>query len=216
MYSKAVERKDYVGPKSNTELFRKERTDAKCDPKYKDYALHHLIRERNPMIRGLDSEFQRLDKAGMIPSQEKRMTYRALVKNTEVEVLRNQNVDVVLCTCNEASSHRVMESLKPVYCIIDECAMATEPECMVPVRRADHVILIGDHQQLQPVIQYREAAEMGLSRSLFERYVKDVGCTPHMLRKQYRMVSQLADIFVLELWIAYLFPTHKKYPETMH
>ena len=35
--------------------------------------------------------------------------------------------------------------------------MATEPECMVPIRRADHVVLIGDHNQLQPVLGNRNA-----------------------------------------------------------
>ncbi len=188
MYSKAVEGKDFVGPKSNTELFRKQRTDAKCDAKYQDYALHYLIRKKNPQIQALDAEFERLHRANKIASQVKRSRYRTIVKKTEVEVLKN-GVDIILCTCNEASSHRVMDSLRPVYCIIDECAMATEPECMVPIRRAEHVILIGDHQQLQPVIQYREAAEMGLNRSLFERYVLGIGHQPHMLRRQYRMVS---------------------------
>jgi len=29
--------------------------------------------------------------------------------------------------------------------------MATEPEAMIPIQLADHVILIGDHQQLQVI-----------------------------------------------------------------
>ena len=68
-------------------------------------------------------------------------------------------------------------------------AMATEPECMVPIRRADHVVLIGDHRQLHPVLNNREAEQMGLGRSLFERYVDEVGVKAHMLQVQYRMVS---------------------------
>ena len=66
--------------------------------------------------------------------------------------------------------------------------MATEPECMVPIRLAEHVVLIGDHNQLQPVLSNRDAQQMGLGRSLFERYV-DKGVRVHMLQIQYRMVS---------------------------
>ena len=188
LYSKAIERNDFPGPYQN-KVFRKERTDthAKCKDSHHDYALHHLARRRNPRIAAIEAEFKKLQAKEVIPSLEQRELYRSMVRDTEGEIIRT-GADIVLCTCNEASSLRVMESLEPVYCIIDECAMATEPECMVPIRRAEHVVLIGDHQQLQPVIQYREAAEMGLNTSLFERYVNMIGRDVHVLRKQYRMV----------------------------
>ena len=55
----------------------------------------------------------------------------------------------VFCTCNEASSVRVVNNIKPTHLIIDEAAMATEPEAMIPIKLANHVTLIGDHKQLQ-------------------------------------------------------------------
>jgi len=55
----------------------------------------------------------------------------------------------VFCTCTEAGSVRVTKNIKPTHLIIDEAAMATEPEAMVPIQLADHVTLIGDHMQLQ-------------------------------------------------------------------
>ena len=188
VYSKAIERKDFTGPKSSSKVFPHEHTDSKCDPKHRDYALHYLTRRRNPDIATLEEEFKQLNRGGKIPSQKKREHYRSLVSSTEMGVLR-EGADIVLCTCNEASSYRVMQSLKPVYCIIDECAMATEPECMVPIRRAEHVVLIGDHCQLHPIIQYRDAEVMGLGQSLFQRYVEKIEVHPHMLQAQYRMVS---------------------------
>ena len=57
----------------------------------------------------------------------------------------------MFCTCNEASSVRVVDNIKPTQLIIDEAAMATEPEAMIPIRLADRVTLIGDHQQLQVI-----------------------------------------------------------------
>ena len=188
VYSKDIERKDYPGPKHHEDVYGRGRTDARCEPSKREYALHHIVRRKNPKINAIESKFEQLHREGKIPSQKMRAEYRSLVFTSELAALRD-GVDIVLCTCNEASSHRIMESIKPVYCIIDECAMATEPECMVPIRQAENVVLIGDHQQLQPVIQCKQAGERGLGCSLFERYVEKVKVEPHMLEIQYRMVS---------------------------
>ena len=55
----------------------------------------------------------------------------------------------MFCTCNEACSARVTDNLEPTHLIIDEAAMATEPEAMIPIELSNHVTLIGDHKQLQ-------------------------------------------------------------------
>ena len=55
----------------------------------------------------------------------------------------------MFCTCNEACSVRVVNNIEPTQLIIDEAAMATEPEAMIPIQLAEHVTLIGDHKQLQ-------------------------------------------------------------------
>ena len=60
-------------------------------------------------------------------------------------------LQTVFCTCNEASSVRVADNIRPTHLIIDEAAMATEPEAMIPIQIADHVTLIGDHKQLQVI-----------------------------------------------------------------
>ena len=57
----------------------------------------------------------------------------------------------VFCTCSEAGSVRVVKNIKPTHLIIDEAAMATEPEAMIPIQLADHVTLIGDHKQLKVI-----------------------------------------------------------------
>ena len=185
VYSKDIERNDYPGPKLNSELFHEIR-DSRCDPNYKDYALHHIVHERNPTIRVMEYTFRQYHQEGKVPSNAERRNYVSAVSKAESAILKD--VDILLCTCNEAASSRIMRNINPVYCIVDECAMATEPECMVPIRRAEHVVLVGDHMQLQPVIQYKDAADMGLGVSLFERYVK-MNVQPHMLQVQYRMVS---------------------------
>ena len=57
-------------------------------------------------------------------------------------------------------------------CIVDECGMANEPETLAAMSLCEHVVLIGDHKQLQPVVKYSAARECGLNLSLFERYAE--------------------------------------------
>ena len=192
VFSKGIERKDFPGPKGDTRVFPLVRSGAECNSQYRKYALHHLVRKQEPRIGVMDVEFAQLHKESKIPSIRDSIRYTSLVHGTEVAVLKN-DVDIILCTCNEASSHRIMRSVRPTYCIIDECAMATEPECMVPIRLAEHVVLIGDHKQLQPVISNKDAKRMGLGKSLFDRYVGKVGVRAHMLQIQYRMVSMFNE-----------------------
>jgi len=188
VFSKAVQRKDFPGPKLNLDVFPLENAAAECEGKHRQYSLHHIVRRNEPQIVHMEEEFEKLHRKGKLPSHDDFQCYQEMVSEEEMKVLKG-DVDIVLCTCNEAASRRITESLKPVYCIVDECAMATEPECMVPICRAEHVVLIGDHQQLQPVIQYRDAEKMGLGQSLFERYAGKVKPHVHLLEVQYRMVS---------------------------
>ena len=71
--------------------------------------------------------------------------------------------------------------------IVDECGMSREAETLVAIvsSRASHVVLVGDHKQLKPVILDQISAELGLNRSLIERYAQQV----IMLTTQYRMIT---------------------------
>ena len=182
-----MEKTDFRGPELDGDIFSHKEPSARCWKEHEQYALHHMIRKENPEIVAKERRFQDLHRSGRVPSIDDIKKYRKMKSEAEERVFKS-GVNIILCTCNEAASHRLTNTLEPKYCIIDECAMATEPECMVPIRRAEHVVLIGDHQQLQPVIQSKEAEKMGLGISLFERYVKK-GHPKHMLGTQYRMVS---------------------------
>ena len=138
-------------------------------------------------------------KKGHIPSAKMCQEWKDLVDKAEKVVLGN-TFDIVLCTCNEAASKRIVKNLKNsnrlVQCIIDESGMAYEPETIVPMSLCEHVILLGDHKQLQPVIEHKLAKDNGLTTSLFERYADSRGdkfCM--MLDLQYRMVW----ILIMEL-----------------
>jgi len=72
--------------------------------------------------------------------------------------------------------------------------MCMEPESLVPITcsEARQVVLIGDHKQLQPVIQDHVAKTLGLSVSMFERHSNRA----KMLALQYRMVSSMKHISI--------------------
>lgn len=78
---------------------------------------------------------------------------------------------MICCTCAGAGDPRIAK-LSFSTVLIDEATQATEPECLIPlVLEAKQAILVGDHQQLGPVIMNKKASRAGLSQSLFERLV---------------------------------------------
>ena len=103
--------------------------------------------------------------------------------------MTENNVKVILATCTIAYSRRVMSPCEDLVsqCIIDECAMCIEAEtlCGMLGSKPEQVVLIGDHKQLQPIIKCKQAKQLGLGVSMFERYSKKA----NMLKLQYRMVS---------------------------
>lgn len=117
---------------------------------------------------------------------------RKSINSLEEEVLR-ESYDVILCTCNETCSYRLSVHLngRIAQCIVDECGMANEPETLTAMSLAEHVVLIGDHKQLQPVVKHDAARQCGLVKSLFERYseMKEKAKFT-FLNIQYRMVGQ--------------------------
>ena len=101
--------------------------------------------------------------------------------------LQKSGAQIILCTCTVAGSPKIVATCNNIQqCIVDECGMCLEPESLVPITcsRARQVILIGDHKQLQPIIQDNVAKSLGLNVSMFER----LSTRAIMLEIQYRMV----------------------------
>ena len=105
---------------------------------------------------------------------------------------------VVATTClgiNHALFHRRTFD----YCIVDEASQITLPVCLGPIRMARRFVLVGDHHQLPPLVQNRDAAAAGLDVSLFmllcERHPEAVVSLEH----QYRMsadIMHLSNTFI--------------------
>jgi len=124
----------------------------------------------------------------LVSADEKK--YKSLTRAAEREILTN--ADVICCTCVGAGDPRLAK-FKFRTVLIDESTQSAEPECMIPlVLGCKQVVLVGDHQQLGPVIMNKKAAKAGLNQSLFERLVI-LGCAPIRLNVQYRMHPCLSE-----------------------
>lgn len=90
-----------------------------------------------------------------------------------------------------SSNHRLLYGHKFGTLFIDEAAQALEAACWIAIRKADRVVLAGDHKQLPATVKCYEAQRRGLDRTLME-YVADSKPTAvTLLRTQYRMCREI-------------------------
>ena len=117
-------------------------------------------------------------------SQNDELKYNTLVRKAERQIL--QSADVILCTCVGAGDGR-LQGFNFRRILIDEATQATEPEALIPlVSGAEQVVIVGDNQQLGPVVVSKKAAKAGFTQSLFVRLMMN-GLRPIRLQVQYRM-----------------------------
>ncbi|GAB3675280.1 IGHMBP2 family helicase [Halopiger thermotolerans] len=104
----------------------------------------------------------------------------------------------VVCTTNSTAGSDLLAGQRFDTLVIDEATQATEPSCLIPIVKADRVIMAGDHRQLPPTIQSREAEREGLDETLFERLAERYGADGDdpirsLLTTQYRMHERIQD-----------------------
>ena len=93
----------------------------------------------------------------------------------------------VIASTLVSSNHRLLNGRRFGTLFIDEAAQALEAACWIAIRKADRVILAGDHCQLPPTIKWYEAARGGLERTLMEKVVVNKPAVVSLLKVQYRM-----------------------------
>ncbi|XP_050999964.1 helicase with zinc finger domain 2 [Acomys russatus] len=181
---------------SNRSLFGKPFQEGRPNQSLRSITLHHRIRQPpNPHaaeIRKFDAELRE----GKILSREELIVYRRVLgKARRYELIRHS---VILCTCSCAASGS-LKTLNVQQILIDEAGMATEPETLIPLvyfSKAKKVVLLGDHKQLRPVVKNEQLRNLGMDRSLFERYHRDA----LMLDTQYRMHKDICSFPSMEFY----------------
>lgn len=113
---------------------------------------------------------------------------------TELEIRINESLfseaRVIACTL-VGSANRLLTGQKFGTLFIDEAAQALEAACWIPIRKADRVILAGDHCQLPPTVKAPEALRAGLGHTLMQTIVKNKPDTISLLKLQYRMNDEI-------------------------
>ncbi|XP_064023722.1 3'-5' exoribonuclease HELZ2 isoform X2 [Pogoniulus pusillus] len=189
VYGEAIEAMEYPYPGSNRHLCCRTLRDTKPKQELSNIILHHRIRcPPNPYWQRICDFDARVRRGEEITEQETKRHKKTLTAARKYELEKH---DVILCTCSAASAPS-LEKLNIRQVIIDECAMATEPETLIPLvthSYAEKVVLLGDHKQLQPVVKHDLCKTLGMETSLFERYQAQA----LMLDTQYRMHKNICE-----------------------
>lgn len=115
-----------------------------------------------------------------------RLSQRAADLEAEINADLFNGAHVVASTLVSANS-RLLQGMRFGTVFIDEAGQALEAACWIAIRKADRVVLAGDHQQLPPTIKCYEAARDGLDVTMMQRVTQSKPSAVALLRVQYRM-----------------------------
>ncbi|KAG5881481.1 hypothetical protein JTB14_026538 [Gonioctena quinquepunctata] len=132
-----------------------------------------------------------------IHTEEYRQTFVRLNEVREpgdVKLLKKMDVVGMTTTC-AARMHSIVKKLKSPIVIIEEAAEVLEAHIVTVLNEhCQHLILLGDHQQLKPTTSdYVLEKQFNLGISLFERMVKN-GIQCHTLNVQHRMRPEISSL----------------------
>ncbi|MCJ1248384.1 Tripartite DNA replication factor [Trapelia coarctata] len=116
------------------------------------------------------------------------------VPKTSVEELKRSYGNQVVATTCLGINHPIFNQRIFDYCIVDEASQITLPVCLGPIRMARTFILVGDHYQLPPLVQNKEAQEGGLDISLFKLLSEKHPSSVVNLEHQYRMCKDIMSL----------------------
>ena len=115
---------------------------------------------------------------------------------------RLEDASVVAATTASCGS-RVAKTQSFDVAIVDEAGQLTEPGTLAATTLADRFVLVGDHQQLPPVVQSEDET---LSQSLFQRLIEAYPEASVLLDRQYRMAQQIQAFASREFYDGQLRP----------
>lgn len=121
-------------------------------------------------------------------------------------------LDVVAMTTTGACKYKpLLSRLQSKVILIEEAAEVLEAQIVTSMSPAiEHMVLIGDHQQLRPAVNsYRLAKDFHLEVSLFERLVKN-NFRNSLLSQQRRMRPEVSDLVRL------IYPSLKDHPSVLN
>ena len=143
------------------------------------------IRKELRQLQGRRHRGSRDERDG-VRSRISRLKDRAVALEVQINADLFDSAHVIASTL-VSSNHRLLGGMHFGTLFIDEAAQALEAACWIAIRKADRVILAGDHCQLPPTIKCFDAARGGLEQTMMETIVVNKPETVSLLKIQYRM-----------------------------
>lgn len=130
--------------------------------------------------------------------------HRRLGKLDEFDEIFANKTSIIAATCLGIASRSVLNDMDFDWVIVDEAARANALELLVPLVRGKKIILVGDHQQLPPVVsteldklvlEEKGIKQSDLEVSLFEDLFDKLSDQSKLvLNSQYRMNPQISKL----------------------
>ncbi|KAK1832468.1 hypothetical protein QBC39DRAFT_404871 [Podospora conica] len=152
-----------------------------------DNILLKLKDEKIPILR--------LGAAAKVHPQVREFATLAQQPKSTFEEIRSawHDTPIVATTCL-GINHPLFNERTFDYCIVDEASQITLPVCLGPIRMARTFVLVGDHNQLPPLVQNEEARAGGLDVSLFKLLSDTHPDSVVNLEHQYRMCEDIMTL----------------------
>ncbi|XP_013414130.1 NFX1-type zinc finger-containing protein 1-like [Lingula anatina] len=129
-----------------------------------------------------------------------RLALQEIYDDLDFQLLQNMYI-LGMTTTGAAKYHHILRRLRPRIVIVEEAAEVFESHIVTALTEGcEHLILIGDHQQLRPnPAVYALAKKFNLEISLFERMVRN-GMHCDRLAIQHRMRPEISRLLVPEMY----------------
>ena len=152
-----------------------------------DYPELWSMRKAIRQLQGLDKKHRNSD---TVRNRIAKLRHRAEELEVKINAELFNQARVVSCTL-VGSNSVLLKGRHFSTLFVDEAGQALEAATWIAVRKADRVILAGDHCQLPPTIKCYEAERSGLSRTMMERVAMRWPQAVTLLCVQYRMHSDI-------------------------
>ncbi|KAF6109582.1 hypothetical protein HJG60_010845 [Phyllostomus discolor] len=144
-------------------------------------------------------------KIGFLRLGQPQKVHPDIQKFTEEEICRSKSIkslalleelynsQLIVATTCMGINHPIFSRKVFDFCIVDEASQISQPVCLGPLFFSRRFVLVGDHQQLPPLVLNREARALGMSESLFKRLEQNKDAVVQ-LTVQYRMNSKIMSL----------------------
>uniref|UniRef100_A0A8C0B9Q0 DNA replication ATP-dependent helicase/nuclease n=1 Tax=Buteo japonicus TaxID=224669 RepID=A0A8C0B9Q0_9AVES len=141
--------------------------------------------------------FLRLGRAQKVHPDIQKFTEEEICRSKSIksvtELEEVYNSQPVVATSCMGVNHPIFVQKQFDFCIVDEASQISQLICLGPLFCSKRFVLVGDHQQLPPLVLNTEARDLGMSESLFKRLEQNQNAVVQ-LTVQYRMNSKIMSL----------------------